>query len=187
MDQERIQFGGRFRERRTERALSLGDLARVTKIPERSLERLEAGRFDELPAEVFVRGFVRSYARALGLDAEEMVRGYGALLHQGGAVTRVENAPARPPAAKELPPPAAPDALPAPDAPRKKVTIIDTEEFRGLPAALLEAGRGSRRMPLTLAVIILVIVATLTMSLLLSRPSHTGDGLTRVETPTDRV
>jgi hypothetical protein len=50
--------------------------------------------------------------------------------------------------------------------------------MRSLSKAILDAGRETRRLPLTLAVIILVIVATLTMSLLLNRPSHIGDGIT---------
>lgn len=48
-----------------------------------------------------------------------------------------------------------------------------------LPPVLLDNESGTRRGTLTLAVIILVIVATLTMSYLLRRPSSAGDGVTR--------
>jgi hypothetical protein len=58
--------------------MSLDDVARVTKIQPRILERLEAGRIDGLPAEVFVRGFVRSFARCVGLDESEALRRYAA-------------------------------------------------------------------------------------------------------------
>jgi hypothetical protein len=58
--------------------MSLDDVARVTKIQPRILERLETGRFDGLPAEVFVRGFVRSFARCVGLDEREALRRYAA-------------------------------------------------------------------------------------------------------------
>jgi hypothetical protein len=58
-----------------------------------------------------------------------------------------------------------------------------TDEMRTLSKAILDAGRETRRLPLTLAVIILVIVATLTMSLLLSRPNHIGDGITQHSVP----
>jgi hypothetical protein len=54
--------------------MSLDDVARVTKIQPRILERLEAGKLDGLPAEVFVRGFVRSFARCVGLDEDEALR-----------------------------------------------------------------------------------------------------------------
>lgn len=54
------------------RGVSLEALADLTKIPRRSLERLEEGAFDH-DADGFSRGFVRTVAGALGLDAEEAV------------------------------------------------------------------------------------------------------------------
>jgi cytoskeletal protein RodZ len=54
------------------RNISLDELATLTKIPRRSLERLEAGLFDDVP-DGFARGFVRTIAEALGLDSEEAV------------------------------------------------------------------------------------------------------------------
>lgn len=59
------------RQRRLRR-ISLDELAYRTKIPRRSLERLEAGAFDARP-DGFARVFVRSVASALGLDPEEAV------------------------------------------------------------------------------------------------------------------
>jgi hypothetical protein len=58
--------------------MSLDDVAKVTKIQPRILERLEAGKLDGLPPEVFVRGFVRSFARCVGLDEREALRRYAA-------------------------------------------------------------------------------------------------------------
>ena len=49
-----------------------------------------------------------------------------------------------------------------------------------LPPALLDQERGSRQGGLTLAVIILLIVATLTLSYLMRRPSSTGEGITQL-------
>jgi hypothetical protein len=66
-----------LRAGRAERKLSLDDVARITKIQPRILEKLEAGHFDGLPAEVFVRGFVRSVARCVGLDEAEALVRYG--------------------------------------------------------------------------------------------------------------
>jgi cytoskeletal protein RodZ len=54
------------------RDISLDELATLTKIPRRSLERLEAGAFDAAP-DGFARGFVRTVAEALGLDPDEAV------------------------------------------------------------------------------------------------------------------
>jgi helix-turn-helix protein len=67
-----------LRAGRTHRGLSLEAVAKVTKIQPRILERLEAGKLDGLPAEVFVRGFVRSVARCVGLDEDEALRRYAA-------------------------------------------------------------------------------------------------------------
>ncbi|MBA3397438.1 MAG: helix-turn-helix domain-containing protein [Deltaproteobacteria bacterium] len=66
---------------RAERGLTLEDVARITKIQVRILERLEAGFVkpsDGLPAEVFVRGFVRSFAKCCGIDEAETLRRYEA-------------------------------------------------------------------------------------------------------------
>src|SRR5690606_30823040 len=75
---DRADFCAYLREQREASQLSLEEISRVTRIPQRSLERLEAGRFEELPADVFVRGFLRSYADCVGLDAEDAVRRYAA-------------------------------------------------------------------------------------------------------------
>jgi hypothetical protein len=59
--------GAYIQKHRQRRGLSLEQLAIATKIPRRSLELLEADRFDELPGPVFVKGFLRCAARALEL------------------------------------------------------------------------------------------------------------------------
>jgi cytoskeletal protein RodZ len=59
------------RQRRL-RGISVEELAQRTRIPLRSLERLEAGAFDATP-DGFVRGFVRTVAEALGLDPDDAV------------------------------------------------------------------------------------------------------------------
>ena len=73
---ERDEFCRFLRAHRERAALSIEDIARVTRIPEHSLRRLEAGQFDELPGDIFVRGFLRSYARCVGLEAGEVLRRY---------------------------------------------------------------------------------------------------------------
>ena len=57
--------------------MSIEEIARATRIPVTSLERVENDRFDDLPGEVFVRGFLRSYAKAVGLDSDEVLAQYG--------------------------------------------------------------------------------------------------------------
>jgi hypothetical protein len=263
----RDRFCEYLRAQRERVSLSIEDIARVTKIPERSLRQLEEGKFEELPADVFVRGFLRSYARVVGVNADEVVRRYamcgldpapvasefaqvaaeqiaalaekdpsagevavakveapvadepsgGKLAmppvppmidevrtasapvrnhgskkrrksgrhrarHAGGAPATAPTA-AEPtaPTAAEPPPPAAEAREAAEPVARAQVAARPRtpvkRERAFLPPAWSEEETG-RRGPLTLAVIILVIVATLTMSYLLRRPSYSGDGVT---------
>jgi len=65
-------IGSYLRRQRELRGISAEELARSTRIPLRSLERLEAGSFDG-EVDGFVRGFVRTVAAALGLDPDETV------------------------------------------------------------------------------------------------------------------
>ncbi len=76
---DRAAFCDLLRQRRAERELSLEEIATETRIPVRSLKSLESGQFENLPADVFVRGFLRSYARCVGLDADDTVRRYARL------------------------------------------------------------------------------------------------------------
>jgi len=70
--QEKKPFaiGAYLARQRELRGLSLGDLEERTRIPRRSLERLEAGAFDGV-SDGFARSFVRAVAKALGLDPED--------------------------------------------------------------------------------------------------------------------
>ncbi len=62
---------------RVAKGLSPEQVAQITRIQLRTIERLESGQFDELPADVFVRGFIRGYARCVGLPIEETLARYG--------------------------------------------------------------------------------------------------------------
>ncbi len=252
----RDRFCEYLRAQRERAALSIEDIARVTKIPERSLRQLEEGKFEELPADVFVRGFLRSYARVVGVNADDVVRRYAmcgldpapvaselaqvaaeqiaALAEKDpstgeAVVARPEVKPEPPPRAPSEPgsavigsgvdevrtasapvrshgrrkkrksgrhhtrrvaeaaaiaplpmPPAEPVAAAEPVARPAARAERPKRERAFLPPTWSEEETG-RRGPLTLAVIILVIVATLTMSYLLRRPSYSGDGVTRSE------
>lgn len=71
-----LTLGEKLRKIRQEYHITLGEVARQTGIPAKHLERLENGRYDEMPSEVYVRGFLRSYARFLGADEEVLIRLY---------------------------------------------------------------------------------------------------------------
>ena len=70
---------GRYLKRTREgRAMSVEEISRATRIPVASIERIEADHFDDLPCEVFVRGFLKAYARAVSLPVEEVLARYTA-------------------------------------------------------------------------------------------------------------
>jgi cytoskeletal protein RodZ len=65
--------GARLRRAREAAGLSRADIARQTRISERMLAALEDGNYAVLPARTYATGFARSYARAVGLDADAIV------------------------------------------------------------------------------------------------------------------
>lgn len=71
-----LSFGECLRRERELRRISLRDVAEATKINIRYLEALERNEFTFLPAGAFTRGFIRSYARFIGADENEMVNAY---------------------------------------------------------------------------------------------------------------
>jgi cytoskeleton protein RodZ len=71
-------FGDRLRREREMRGITLDEITESTKISRRHLEALEGEHFDQLPGGVFNKGFVRAYARFLGLDEDQAVADYSA-------------------------------------------------------------------------------------------------------------
>jgi len=72
----RRSLGAWLRSQREARGVSLRDIADSSKISLRYLEALEQDRLDVLPAPVFAKGFLREYARVVGLDPDEAVNLY---------------------------------------------------------------------------------------------------------------
>lgn len=74
---ERLAFGRKLTALREAKRLSIDSLAQATRIQARYIECLEKGVYDKLPGEVFARGFVRNFAKAVGADPEEQVAVFG--------------------------------------------------------------------------------------------------------------
>jgi cytoskeletal protein RodZ len=85
-------FGEKLRQRREQRGLTIEAISNTTKISPRMLLALEEERFDQLPGGVFNKGFVRAYARQLGLSEEETLNDYLAALRE----TQVQSQPILP-------------------------------------------------------------------------------------------
>jgi len=140
-----------LRAERDKREVSLQHVAEVTRIPIRSLELLEAGDFEALPGDVFVRGFVTAYAKCLELDADEVVARY----------TRCKTAPAVQPISVTA------------------TNDDENDEPAALPVAMLNMdAQSNKRVGVTFALILLLIVATLTISYFLRSTDSAGDGVT---------
>jgi cytoskeleton protein RodZ len=71
---EGIVPGIALRAARAAQNLSVADVARQLKLSVGQIEALEAGAFDRLPGPVFVRGFIRNYARLLKIDPDGILR-----------------------------------------------------------------------------------------------------------------
>src|SRR5262249_25868692 len=155
MDDE--HFGSCLRRARENRALTLGDVSAATKVPRSALELLESGKLSGLPAHVFVRGFIRSYAKAVGIKDTQPLTLFDRAVSGEREAEREKDA--RPVVDPTL----------AGDAP-VPVNVGDM-------ASDDEDGSRRRGLGLAVFVIILVLIATITLSLLLRRPPQSGEGL----------
>ncbi len=134
-------LGERLRLARERAGLSIGDIAAPTKIQVSLLEAIERDDFERVPGGLFVRGFLRAYAKEVGLDPEAVVADY---------LDQYE--PARP----------AEEETPRPPADAGQDVILAQPEFQGfswwkvVPAVTVAAiilgvfmtfGSGSRNVP----------------------------------------
>jgi cytoskeletal protein RodZ len=77
IDEESGEFdGARLRRSRLRRGIDLDEMSSVTKINPTYLRFIEEERFSELPAQVYVRGFVTAYASCVGLDPKRVAASY---------------------------------------------------------------------------------------------------------------
>ena len=71
-----LTLGERMNKIRSDRRLSLYEISKSTRIQLKYLEYLEAGEYEKLPADVYVRGFLKSYADYVGVNEKGLVRLY---------------------------------------------------------------------------------------------------------------
>ena len=67
-------FGGKLRQAREARGISVRQIAATTRISVAALDALERNDVSKLPGGIFSRAFVRSYAAEVGLNPEQTVR-----------------------------------------------------------------------------------------------------------------
>jgi hypothetical protein len=146
---EKEHFGSFLRHARESRDILLSDVAQKTKVSRSTLELLEKGQVGDLPAGVYVRGFIRSFARAVGADETEPLLMYERAMEAKSAAEKT-----------------------------RAVTPVSDHppDLFGAPGED-EAMAPRRGLGLAVFVIILLLIATITLSLLLRRPPPSGEGL----------
>ena len=86
--------GALLKQARERSGASIADIAASTRLDETLVEALEESRYDAFPAPAYVYGYVRAYAREVGLDGDTLVRRLGAA-EQEPAVRRRRGVPPR--------------------------------------------------------------------------------------------
>jgi len=71
-----LTLGEKLRKVRNDNRISLAEMSRATKIQAKYLEALETGAYENLPPEVYVRGFLRGYAAFLGIPEDATLKLY---------------------------------------------------------------------------------------------------------------
>lgn len=148
-------FGSRLKQEREKRGITLDAVALSTKIGTRFLRALEEEHFDQLPGGIFNRGFVRAYARCVGLDEDQTVADY--LLASGEA--QPKKAEAVEPARTAAPPIRT-------VAPKTIVPETENEEEQSSPASNLPWGM--------FAIALVIVVLGLAIWRFFSRESSIG-------------
>lgn len=75
-ERQKLSVGAYLSQERKRKDIFLVDVSKVTRIAVQYLEALERNEFQALPASIFVRGFLRTYAVHIGLDPQEVLRMY---------------------------------------------------------------------------------------------------------------
>lgn len=71
-----LTLGERLSKLRSEKRITLGEVSKSTRIQIKYLEYLEGGHYEKLPVDVYVKGFLKSYAQYLGVDENYLIKLY---------------------------------------------------------------------------------------------------------------
>jgi len=87
--------GAALLKERRRQGLSLGDISRQLKLSVRQVEALERDDYSAYKGPVFIHGFIRNYAKLLGLDPEPLIRATDSMLNPPEIAMPSANQPAR--------------------------------------------------------------------------------------------
>ncbi len=83
-------FGAQLKQQREKQGVTLEEISLSTKIGTRMLRALEEEHFDQLPGGIFNKGFIRAYARCLGMDEDQAIADYLAATGASPSVKKSE-------------------------------------------------------------------------------------------------
>jgi len=175
-------FGNKFRKGREGKKLSLDDVSNATKISSRMLKAIEDENFEQLPGGVFNKGFIRAYAKQVGLNPDDAVSEYLSCVqqeqadaHEGGNFDRRTGIDRRKSASSS--------AIASKSATQTQSPVEVEEELPGLHLPRAEhirhkpkeyLHRESSGIPwLTIAIILVVVLAIALIWIRFSRRAHT--------------
>lgn len=73
-----MSLGSELKDARESRKITLGEISKKTKIPEKYLEAIENDNFDVFPSQTYAKGFIRAYAKIVGVDPAVLTRQFNA-------------------------------------------------------------------------------------------------------------
>src|SRR5829696_4593622 len=119
-------LGEKLRQAREERGISVSEVAEQTRISSLYLKSIEDDNYKPLPGGIFNKGFVKAYAKYVGIDEQEALQDYARLVAQNDEI--VESAP----------PKYRPEVLT--DDARSASSLVPTIVFAGIILALMTGG-----------------------------------------------
>ncbi len=86
----------RLRQVRQEKSIRIEEIAAQTRIRPAFLQALEEGRFEDLPEPIYVKGFIRHYGDAVGLDGAALAQNFATAFFPAESEQRQENLDKKP-------------------------------------------------------------------------------------------
>lgn len=71
-----LTLGEKMRKARNEKRITLSEISKNTKIQMEYLENLESGNYSKLPADVYVKGFLKSFAEYIGINEDYLIKSF---------------------------------------------------------------------------------------------------------------
>ena len=193
-------FGDKFRQARDKKELTLDQVSNVTKISSRMLKAIEEEHFDQLPGGVFNKGFIRAYAKHLGLNDEEAVNDYLTCLREAQVdaheVWEPEPVPAAPPVTarkdrSEASKPAPKPPAPKPQAPAQVEELPDLQLPRAEDIRPPRSGFTEHRASGIPWRLVTVAAVTVVLAMILwirhSRTEHTSTAMANTQTTANQA